>query len=347
MYKKMLVFSALILLVFPPVFSQDDSLIQNADPKPPPAKQGHAIKAPVPTYLSINPDLNEYYLYADGGWDGHWYVGYNSCWIVKLPPAAPGNYSRTFMGAKLGRAKTTSVAGNAWEKAPLPGKIYMSLSQSPSFSSEQNYFLTEAADIPFEPSPNDNVRGTGPSEWFWAEVPLSQVSSEKPNYLAIWSSSEYFTSSSSSPIIAGAETQARQETVWLNRSVRGVPPRDAENALEIPVFYLQPALAIKMIPPNEYKVLLKGFMASISASNVVTSFSAIGQDIRGAWMEISHDKFDWQRISRVLARPPYSFTFDRTQLPSDLYYLRAAAVDSLENTGYSREITVQQQAVQQ
>ena len=295
-------------------------------------------KPPVPVYISLIPDLNQYYLYADGGLDGHWYVGYNSCWIVKLPPAPPGNYSKAFIGAKIGRAKTTAVAGKPWERTPCPGKIYMGLSQSPSFSSKQTYFLIENSDIPLEPVPNDNIKGVGSSQWFWAKVPLKRVSVDKPNFLAIWSSSEYFISNSSSPILAGAE-DSRRGNVWLNRSIRGVPPRNADEALETPVQHL-PAMVIKLIPKNEYRVLIKGFIARIDSRNIVLSFSAIGQDVRAGWIELSHDRFYWQRVSNVVTRPPYSFTFEKNELPDDVYYFRAAAVDTLENSGHSRIITI-------
>lgn len=340
MIKYILIISAFIAIL-PRAMGQEDLNQQPPATAAAPNTQPAAPKAPVPAYVSLEPDLNQYYLYADGGWDGHWYVGYNSCWIVKLPAAPQGNFSKAFIGAKLGRAKTTASAGKPWEKKPNPGKIYMSLSPVPSFASEQSYFLIDGSDIPIEPAANDNMKGVGPSEWFWAKVPLDKVASDKPNFLSIWSSSEYFVSSDSSPIIAGAESQARQEAVWLNRSIRGVPPREAEGALETPVYHLQPAMAIKLIPRNEYKVLIRGFSATLNPKNITASFSAIGQDIRAGWIELSHDKFDWQRISRMVTRPPYSFTFDRSELPAnDIYYLRAVAVDSLENTGYSREITV-------
>ncbi len=305
-----------------------------------PARSEASSGPPFPVYLSLVPDLNQYYLYADGGWDGHWYVGYNSCWIVKLPPLPPGTYSKVFIGAKLGRAKTMSVAGKPWERAPRPGKIYMGLSQSPSFSSEQTYFLAKGEDIPLEPVPNDNIEGVDSSRWFWAKVPLKRVSADEPNFLAIWSSSEYFMSSSSSPILAGAENRIRRGNVWLNRSIRGAPPRKADESLETPVHHLQPAMVIKLIPSNEYKVIIKGFVAKLDSRKILLSFSAIGQDVRAGWIELSHDKFYWQRISRIVTRPPYSFTLETSELPNDVYYLRAAAVDTLENSGHSRIITV-------
>jgi hypothetical protein len=38
--------------------------------------------------------------------------------------------------------------------------------------------------------------------------------------------------------------------------------------------------------------------------------------------------------------PPYNITLDRAAMSSDMFYLRAAAVDALENTGHSKEILI-------
>src|SRR5687767_644090 len=58
-----------------------------------------------PRYVSLAANINDFGRFADGGSDSNWYVGFNNAWIVKLPPAAPGKYSRVLVGAKLGRAK--------------------------------------------------------------------------------------------------------------------------------------------------------------------------------------------------------------------------------------------------
>src|SRR4051794_30165180 len=45
-----------------------------------------AVKPPVFMADLANP--NDFSVFANGGWDGNWYVGYNTCWIQKLsvPP---------------------------------------------------------------------------------------------------------------------------------------------------------------------------------------------------------------------------------------------------------------------
>jgi hypothetical protein len=292
----------------------------------------------VPSYFAPENNLGRYYLYADGGFHADWYVGYNNCWIVKLPPIPTGGFAKAFIGAKLGRAKIKSWPAS-WDTEPIPGKVYMALNQAPTFNSDHTYFLAEAADLPREPLPNDSLDGVDSSRWLWAELPLSRISAEKDNYLALWSSSRYFTSASSSPIIAAAMSPGGEENVWLNRSIRGNSP-SGEGVLETPISGLKPAMALKLVPVNEYKVFIKGFAAELTPEEIKVSFAAIGEDIHAAWLEVSYDKFDWQRVTRYFFRAPYFWTFGREAISKDMFYLRAAAADSLENVGYSREITV-------
>ena len=110
--------------------------------------------------------------------------------------------------------------------------------------------------------------------------------------------------------------------------------------LETPISGIKPAIAIKLVPLNEYKVYIKGFEAELTREEINVSFAAIGEDIRAAWLEISYDKFDWQRVTRYFFKAPYFWTFGREAVSKEMFYLRAAALDNLENVGYSREITV-------
>lgn len=301
----------------------------------------YAAKSPVPVYYAPERNLGKYYLYADGGFHADWYVGYNNCWIVKLPPIPSAGYAKAFIGAKLGRAKVKSWPAS-WDTAPIPGKVYMALNQEPTFNSDHTYFLVEAADLPREPLPNDSLEGVDSARWLWSEIPPSRVSSEKDNYLALWSSSRFFTSASSSPIISAALGENDEEggdSVWLNRSIKGNAP-SGEGVLETSISGLKPAMAIKLVPANDYKVFIKGFSAELDAESITASFTAIGEDIRATWLEVSYDKFDWQRVTRYMYKAPYFWTFGRDEISKEMFYLRAAALDNLENTGYSKEITV-------
>jgi len=305
-----------------------------AGEKPP----AFAAKSPVPFYHSLEKNLGKFFLYADGGFDADWYVGYNNCWVVKLPPVAAGAYSKAFIGAKLGRSKIMSWP-MSWDPRPIPGKIYLALNSAPVFNSDHTYFLVDANDIPREPLPNDYLDGVDSARWFWAEVPLSKLSAEKPNYMALWSSSRFFTSTSSSPVVAASKSESVEEDVWLSRSIKGNPP-SGDSVFDIPVSGLKPAIAVKLVPANEYKVFIKGFAAELDAESITASFAVVGEDIRAAWLEISYDKFDWQRVTRFLFKAPYFWNFGREELSREMFYLRAAAVDNLENTGYSKEVVI-------
>lgn len=295
----------------------------------------------VPVFHGLAADPNEYYLYADGGWDGNWFVGYSNCWIVKLPPVTRRDFKKAYIGARLGRAKGQPVPGRPWEKKPAEGKLYMGLSKDGGFNSRQSYLLVDSADIPLEAQPKETIKGLGGAQWFWTEVPAEALSSSRPNYLAIWAESDVFADVTNSPVIAGAPRKnATEYQVWLNTSQRGTPPRDAKTAFEQPIKNLVPAMAIKLVPQNDLEVLPRALRASYSESNITFAFSVIGQDISKAWLELSYDKFNWQRYGRYMFEPPYSFTVVRKALPKGKYYIRAGAVDMLENVGYSEILTM-------
>lgn len=305
------------------------------------AAKGSSFPAPksfVPEYVSQVRDMSKFYLYANGGFHADWYIGYNNSWIVKLPPVEADSYSKVFVGAKIGRAKTKSYP-NSWDKDVIPGKIYMGVSQAPSFTTDNMYFLIDSEDLPREPLPGDYLKGINSAKWFWAEIPFSAVSKDEPNYIALWSSSVHFKSSSSSPVVAAALSDDKSENVWINRSIMGSPPF-GENTLETPINGVKPAIALKLVPKNAYKVIIKGFRAEIGQEEMIVSFSAIGEDVHSVWLELSYDKFDWQRITGLMFDSPYYFTFRNGELSKDMFYLRAVGADSLGNIGYSKKIII-------
>lgn len=285
----------------------------------------------VPTIVTLAPSLHEYGRFADGGPDANWYVGFNNAWIVKLPPAPAGEFAHGFIGAKLGRAKTRPVPTKPWLRETIPGKVYVGISASPSWTSEQSFFLAETRDIPAEPDPQARVDGAGAGEWFWAEVPLAQISFNTPNYLIVWSPTNYFTKASSAPILAatdldepGGETRA-----WLNRSIQGVPPRAKGASLETPLNTLAPAIAIKLVPPgpDEPAVSVADFSVARAGKRVIVRFSAAGEDVAEGWVEASRDQLEWARASRIQRRPPYVFSLPPDKAPAPGSYLRGVARD--------------------
>lgn len=299
-----------------------------------------ATESPTPAYVAAENNLSKFYLYADGGFHADWYVGYNNCWTIQLPNIKTSGFKKAYLGAKIGRAKTKSWP-NSWDNDPIPGKIHIAINNTYSFNSEHSYLLAEAADLPLEPLPGDYLEGVDSAQWFWTEIPISKISSEEgtSNYIALWSSGKDFVSSSSAPIVAAAMSDDGMENVWLSRSIKGAPPM-GDSALETPVAGLKPAIAIKLVPQNNFKVVIKGFYAIPTDNGIDTFFTAVGEDVRAAWLEISYDKFDWKKIGRYFFRSPYFRSFGRTEISSGMFYIRAAAVDSLENIGYSEAIRI-------
>jgi hypothetical protein len=128
-------------------------------------------------FVSLAGNINDFGRFADGGADENWYVGFNNAWIVQLPPAPIGEYSRAFIGARIGRAKTrVKPGGRVWDREPIPGKVYVAISPTPAFSADRSFFLAETSDIPLESDPRVFFPGTGHSEWFWTEIPAGMVS---------------------------------------------------------------------------------------------------------------------------------------------------------------------------
>jgi hypothetical protein len=298
-------------------------------------------KADCPNYISLLPNINDFTRFADGGPDGNWYIGFNNAWIVKLPPAPEGSFDHAYIGAKIGRAKSKPNANRPWLRDLIAGNVYMGISQSPAFSSEQSFFLADARDIGAEPVADAPVPEVGPARWFWAEIPMNLISSQKSNYLAIWSPSESFISASSSPILGAATISSpRNEAVaWNNHSIIGVPPRSESGALQTPMTNLSPALAIRLSCPAGIEPAIDNFSIQASTGGFIARFSITGQDIAQSWIEASEDSLDWTRVTRYLNSPPYLVTLSSERLKR-LVYLRGAAQDSSGRIGKSLAVHV-------
>ncbi|MEK7388821.1 MAG: hypothetical protein AAB036_03905 [Elusimicrobiota bacterium] len=303
-----------------------------------------STSAIVPTFVALSPNPHDYDRFADGGSDANWYVGFNNAWIVKLPPAPQGEFERAYIGAKLGRAKTRPIVSKPWLRESIPGKVYIGISQNPAWTSEQSFFLVETRDIPSEPDPQARIEGVGSGEWLWAPVPMSQISFTAPNYLIVWSPTNYFTRASSAPILAAAdiENSENEARAWLNRSIVGVPPRSSGNSLETPLPTLAPALAIKLVPPGpvDPAVSVADFTAALAGKKLLVRFSAAGEDVANAWVEASRDQLEWERISRIQRKPPYQFTLTLEKIPAPGTYLRGVARDISGAVGHSAPFMV-------
>ncbi len=292
----------------------------------------------LPTYIALAPNINDFGKFADGGDDANWYIGFNNSWIIKLPPAPIGEFGRSFIGAKIGRAKTKPNQNKPWLREVIDGKIYMAISQTPSFTAQQSFFLAETKDMPLEPQPDAQIEGVGSGEWFWAEVPLSLVSVSKPNYLIIYSPTEAFSKTATSPVLAASAVEAsgvRETAAWNNHSITGVPPRNPDGALETPINSISPALAIKLSPPSTSEISVAEFIYERLGKKCLVRFSAWGENMDQAWVEHSRDGLDWQRATRFQRRQPFDFTLSQDKCPPPGEYLRGAARDVLGTTAVS------------
>lgn len=294
-------------------------------------------KFPPVKYVSLVQDLNKYYLYANGGYHADWYVGYNNAWIVKLPPVDTSGYSRAFIGAKLGRAKNISYPSSKNLK-PHESKIFVSISNSPRFSAKA-YVLCENSDIPLEPLDDESIEGVDSSKWFWTEIPIRLISSDTNNYIAIWAESKELKDSMSCPIIAAAYLKDDDENVWVNPSIKG-SVINVENLLEVPVYNIKPAIVIKLVPQNDYRVIIKNFSMQKIKNDYLFTWTVISADTQKSWLEISYDRIKWSRFSRYIFTAPYSYSFSNKELPNDLFYIRACASDNFENIECGNHISL-------
>src|SRR5262249_15526312 len=104
-----------------------------------------------PVYVLKVSNPNDYTLFANsGGWDGNWYVGYDTCWVKKLPAIPSGSYMRAYIGAKLGRMKLQPAGKKPWEQKSIPGEIDMAISSTAAWTAVQRVRLTLTSDIPSE-----------------------------------------------------------------------------------------------------------------------------------------------------------------------------------------------------
>lgn len=301
------------------------------------SQESKTYKFPPIKYISLVSDLNKYYLYANGGYHADWYVGYNNAWIVKFPAVDTTAYTKAFIGAKLGRAKNISYPSSR-NLNPRDSKIFVSISNSPKFSSKA-YVLCENSDIPLEPLDDESIDGVDSSKWFWTEIPIKSISTDSENYVAIWAESKDLKDSNSSPIIAAAYLKDNQENVWVSPSIKGSVV-NVDNILEIPISNIKPAVVIKLIPENDYKVIIKNFNVQRDKNDYIFSWTVISADTQKSWLEISYDRIKWNRFSKYLFLPPYSYSFSPKELPNDFFYVRACALDNFENFDCSTHISI-------
>ena len=337
-----------------------------------------------PVIVSELENLNDFGLFATSGWDGNWYVGHNHAWVTRLPKAPEGNYVKAYLGAKLGRAKNVvrrelerarahflrlknlpdderdisakrlEYGGfkeigekiEEWERKlslPNSGKICIGINSSPNWDEKHSFFLVSEQDIPMEGDPEEALEGVGEARWFWVEIPLNLVNFDRENYIAIWSPDETLNSAQVSPILASGWGRNEINT-WLDENSEGKPPSSLSRSVAV----FEPALAIKLVPPNKRAV-------SVEILNIIDGeeirekrpvwASVLGEAIVRAWLEISKDENrkvgqGWLRTGRPVFAAPYSITLDPAKLDGGLHSVRVGAEDFWGNIGYSKSLKV-------
>jgi len=304
-------------------------------PEPPPA--GLALLSPL-------PNLNDFTLLANGGWNANWYVGHNTCWVHRLPPAPRGDYRRAFVGAKLGAMKTEPIPSRpTWERRPISGEVSVGVSPEPLWPQSRRYLLTAAEDIPLEGDPDNALDGVGEARWFWVEIPLKAVSFDSPNYVALYSPDDALRDARHAPILAAGPSNGVVDT-WLNNGVRGAPPLTAAEALKTPVVSYEPAVAIKLIPAQEDRPQVSWRNPPAAGAEVnprlIVEAEVVGADVQYAWVEFSTDTRRWLPLGRPQWGAPYTFTLSREALPRGNVQVRAAAKDFWESIGTTAPLSL-------
>ena len=208
-------------------------------------------------------------------------------------------------------------------------------------------------DIPFEGIVDEAINGVGKSQWFWRKIPLEKINFGGDSFIALWSNSIYLESVSSSPILAAAwerisrsdsgDEEAPKQAIdtWLNSDIKGMPPRDPKNSLKTAITYFKPAIAIKLIPMNTYKVNVGMTLTTCQGPDgdeVLISAFIVGVNIEKAWVEYSTDKRKWEKLTVPCWAAPYQFVINKYNSPSGIYSLRVVAVDELGNRGESSSL---------
>ncbi|MBN1383718.1 MAG: hypothetical protein JW983_02390 [Elusimicrobia bacterium] len=310
-----------------------------------------------PVYICAADNPNDYRLFANSGWDGFWYVGYNRVWIERVPiPENMSVYKKAFIGAKLGRMKSTQVYRNgkaALDKRAIPGDIYMAISSTISWQKSNWKFLAVTDEIPFEGDNEIAIEQTGESQWFWTEVPFDEINFGEENYIALWSTSAQLTDTSNSPILAAAWGN-KEANSYLRDKIEGVPPQVfSTSTLASGLTIFEPAIAIKFVPemPQKINIGLMGISdgEEISGKKVIYT-SILGNEIQKAWLDVSSDGKIWEKHGLNIYTAPYIFSLNPKKAPFDSvsfekekshkFYIRISAVDIWENTGTSTPISI-------
>lgn len=313
-----------------------------------PADAAKAVSAAsddgAPLVLSPLANLNDFNLLANGGFDPGWRVGFDTAWVVQLPPAPAGKWKRAFLGAKLGRAKMERVPGRPpWEKRRIKGEIDVAVAGEPLWPHSRRFPLARVEDIPLEADPDNATDGVGEARWFWVEVPVKHVSLDGPNFVALFSPSASLEGADRAPVLAAGPRPGKDKSVnaWMSAGRRGQPPLGTAEVFKTAVNTYAPAVALKLVPANDHAVEVSLAEAPeegwVATTPFLLSASVSGTDVSRAWVEVSTDTKVWTPAAAPVYTPPFAFTLKPAALPPGETWLRISAVDAWENADVSNE----------
>jgi len=311
----------------------------------------HAAAPDAPVFVAQVPNPNDYALFANAGWDGNWYVGWNNGWVKKLPTIPPGRYAHAYIGAKLGRMKTLPPVGRPPEFNPVPGEIWIALSSTSSWKSDQRWKLTTTSDIPLDGSSEYALENVGESEWYWVEIPMDKINLSGNNFMALWSPTPEFVSVSSAPVLAAA-WGGKDLNTWILKNIKGEPPASPAEAVANGISYFQPAMALKLIPAGNphpmHLRLLDWQNGTPEHPKPVVTGSVDGESVERVWIEFNSTgrkgdrvQSHWSQVGRSLWKPPYTFSLDQGRLPKGKILLRMTAVNLWEENAYSEPFEIE------
>ncbi|MCD6412714.1 MAG: hypothetical protein J7L54_01015 [Elusimicrobia bacterium] len=314
-------------------------------------------------FVAELPSPHEYDLFANGGWNGNWYVGYDHCWIEKLPPIRDiKKYKRAFLGAKMGRAKTPAqikkiidqrvaekkkklTEASDKEKDALNAQIkelekkkkfaneikfFASVSQDPDFSDDEKYFLARNLEIPLDGDYNEALDFVGESRWFWVEIPVSEISRKVPNYVALWSDNPLLTSVSFAPVLAAGWSDSQEKDSFLTTGNKGKKPRVCEKNIS----FFSPALAIKLVPESTVRKIFVKIESLKREKKVLRIFADCSADIERIRMRLFRDDEEIPTGFGICSRP---YVLSAKNLASGSYKVFLEASDYDGNFAKSRQ----------
>ncbi|MFC2061871.1 hypothetical protein ACFLUV_05095 [Elusimicrobiota bacterium] len=286
-------------------------------------------------FIAELPTSGEYTLFANGGWNGNWYVGYEHGWISKLPPIKTDGFEKVHIGARLGRAKTLTQIKKVIKSQEAEGKkVNASIGPLQVLIGVSNVkdvkpagvLLTNIEQIPLEGSPVMALEQISESRWFWVEVNKSALSSDAENYIHIWSENEELNSVDTAPILAAGTGSNKKDNSYLKKG----------NEIKT-IKYFEPALAIKLVGEDPPSPVIE--IEAFESHPIYPMKNVIRTKVSGDYItevQIEQDNGSgWKSKGKALTSPPYDLILDFKELPAGEYKLRCRVKNWWENVSYS------------